>query len=899
MRGGDGGTRPRGRTAWSGALLLLAALAVAWIRLLPLGVPAIAGQAQRLARSEVAARLARDAQPPAPAAVEAWIASHPEAFAAAVAAQEVRLRAAFTDVDGAGRRHAYLGDYDSYAWLRGARALLRDGRECDRVADGVCRDTLTLAPLGTAMRYAGSPHTAAIAALHRVLAWIDPYQPLPVSAFFLQVLVGVLGVPPAFALGRRLAGALGGFVAALVANLQPMFLLRSLGSDNDVWNVVVPLWMVWALAVALRARRASRRAAAALAAAALVGLHAAIWRGWIFGVAVASAGLAAALVLHALRAMRAPHAARAERTAALRHTAVVLAIYAPAALLAAWLAGAELPAWPAAAAPAPPAGALAWPSALSLVGELSVPSLGGIAVHAYGALLFFVGWLGMLLAVLPRGTWQTGHFLVLIGGTVLYRLLLTASGIGAWTLAGLLALPLAAAVAVQVRTGDDADAEAAALGLVVAIWLLAALVMAYDAARFVLLLAAPLGIATGVAAGRFGDWLTEQIKDALGARSAFRFPLSAALPRLLATAAVLAFAALPLRAGHAVATAYLPAIDRAWVETLAMLRGRTPPDAIVSAWWDYGYWIKYFAERRVNADGGTLRTRVPLWLARAQTAASEAETVGLLRMLDCGADADPYPEGAHGAMGRLRAHGIDEATAFALVTRIVSLPRDAADGALAAAGLDAAARADVLATTHCTPPPAYLVLSSAQAQLTPWWRFGAWRPGTDGAPPDDGLATRAWRDCAVDGAARTCRIGGRLPDGRLIASVRFTPAAPADTAVVVGTAASRQTLRPSLVLLATADGIERVPRGDGDPRLAVLIDVAAARVLVGTPAALDSTYTRLMFLDGRGLRHFRKFSDYTGAFDTRVVTYEIQWPEETTADSADRTDSVDSDTSSA
>lgn len=855
------------------AALLAAALLVGWIRLVPLGLPALAAQARALARGEVARQL-RDGDPPAAAAVDAWIAAHPDAFAATVAAQHDRLTRAVTYLDAAGRPQVLLGDYDSYAWLRGARALLRAGSECDAVVAGQCRDTLTLAPVGTTMRYAGSPHTFSIAALHRALTAIDPSHPLPLSAYLIQVLIGMLGVPPAFAIGRRLAGVLGGFVAAVVANLQPAFLVRSLGSDNDVWNVVLPLWMVWALVVALDARHAARRLAAAVAAGALAGLHAAVWRGWQLGFAVAVAGLLAAAALYALRRLLPEGDARVWRSTGARRTLTVLAAYAPVALLAAWLAGGALPPLPAWSPGAPPlaaASTIAWPSALALVGELSAPSLGGIAAQSYGALLFFAGWLGMLLAVLPRGAWQVGHFAVLITGTILYRLLLGPTGLGAAALAALLALPLAAAVVVQARAGTAEEADDAARGLLVAVWLLAALMMAYEATRFVLLLAAPLGLATGVAAGRLGDWLADLLRDWLGSGPA---------PRLIAGAAVLGLTVLPLRAGHAAAAAYLPAIDRAWVESLTALRDGAPPDAIVNAWWDYGYWIKFLAERRVSADGGTLLTRVPLWLARAQTAATEAETVGLLRMLDCGSDAAPYPEGARGAMGRLQAHGVDEARAYALLTRIAPLGRGAAADVLAGAGLSPAARADVLAATHCTPPPAYLVLSSEQAPLTGWWGLGAWRPEDGGAAPaDEGLATRTWRDCRADGPGYRCAIDGLLPDGRRLAALRVAPDDPAAARLTVRRrgASADEEVTPSVVLLAGGDDIARLDQTDGDSRLAVLLDPTAPRVLVGTPAAITSTYTRLMFLDGRGLSHFRKLAEHNGAWDRRVVTFAVEW----------------------
>jgi hypothetical protein len=46
---------------------------------------------------------------------------------------------------------------------------------------------------------------------------------------------------------------------------------------------------------------------------------------------------------------------------------------------------------------------------------------------------------------------------------------------------------------------------------------------------------------------------------------------------------------------------------------------------------------------------------------------------------------------------------------------------------------------------------------------------------------------------------------------------------------------------------------------------------------VGTPAILQSTYTQLMFLDGRYSRHFKKMQERVGRRRDRVVTWRVEW----------------------
>ncbi|MGH7785609.1 MAG: STT3 domain-containing protein, partial [Candidatus Binatia bacterium] len=438
-------------------LLAVAVAVVLWVRLLPLDLPGVSDPA-------VAAALR------------------------------------YTGADG--RAHVYLGDRDSYLWLRHARNLLRTGSACEAVVDGECRDTLTLAPLGGTARYAGSLHSAAIVAVHRAATVFVPQFPLPASAYLVTVLIGVLAVFPAFALGRQLAGPIGGLVAALMVGLHPAVLQRSLGADNDIWNVALPLATVWAVSAALAAGPRTALAYALLAGI-FSSLHAAIWRGWSFAFAVILGGLAAAFTVHALRWALRQRNARVWQSPAVRQTSVVACVYLACAALATLAVGAEEPALRVIANLAgdvfasggggqPPAVDL-WPSALNTVSELRLPTLGTIAVASYGALLFFVGWLGLLALLLPRDGWTPAHFVVWIAGNVLYRYLLT-TVLDRRALLALLALPLLGAVALSVTFTKEDDERDIGPALLVLTWFLAALYFSYGGLRFILLLGAPFGV---------------------------------------------------------------------------------------------------------------------------------------------------------------------------------------------------------------------------------------------------------------------------------------------------------------------------------------------------------------------------------------------------------------------
>jgi asparagine N-glycosylation enzyme membrane subunit Stt3 len=783
-----------------------------------------------------------------------------------------------------GREHVYLGDIDSYFWLRQARDQLRTGTRCEAVVGDECRDVLGNAPVGRRMPYARSLHVTAIVWLHRAIRTVRPGYPLPASAFWVSVLIGVLGTVPAFLLGERLAGPLGGFGAAVLVGTSPFVLQRSLGSDNDVWNVVLPLAVVASAAAATAEADVGRQVAYAAVAAAFVGLHAAVWSGWVFTYLVTAFGLFTNALTRVLRVALRGWRRRPAEAGALRRGLVPLLVFCPAAAVFVALAGASgglAVALRAAAALrstlAPEAAprvvpGTAWPDVLATVSELRRPGLAGIAAMAGQPLYFFAGWLGLLLLWLPRSRWRNRHLAVMIGGTLLYYFLLMGPPPPPSQLVALLAVPIVVGVAVAV-TASRHEVHEAGAAFLVTVWFLAALKQSYEGARFVLLLVAPAAVACGVAIGRLHLWLSRgAVKVAGGRRSAWATALFVLVGATLV---------MPVERGIATARRYVPEMTDAWWDTLAHIREAAPRDAIVNTWWDYGHWTTYVAERGTSADGASLLTHVPYWLARALMAPSEPETVGLLRMLNCGSDATPEPEGLLGAYGKLVGAGLDDAAARTLVLELGRRDRSAARTLLAERGL-ASLEPTVLASTHCRPPPAYLVLGSRLAGLRAIRQLAAWdfvRPGTVPASPSTPLVAGippAWSTCMPTNDEWLCAPpedaawGGR-------GTFRYRPSAPEESSFDAPFGEAGPQSVPRVIRLAEVDGVRDVrPDGATDPEVGVLVDLTESRVLVGPPDLVRSTLVQLLYLDGRSTTHFEKFDARVSPSGERVATWRIR-----------------------
>jgi dolichyl-phosphooligosaccharide-protein glycotransferase len=821
----------------------------------------------------------------AAAGVAAWVQLVP------LALPGVADRAPLTFRGGDGREHVYLGNFDSYLFVRHARRLLRTGTACDAWVHGECRDTLGNAPVGRTSRYHGGLHVLVIATLHALVSWLVPGFPITSSAALVPVLTAALTALVGYAIGLRLAGPLGGLAAAVVITATPAFLTRTTGADNDVWNVLLPLALVWVATEALAARDARRASLWMVAAGAVVGLHAATWSGWTlaYGV-VLFAVLARVLVLAARVLLAKVPAARREALDEVVRAGIALAVF--------WLA-----------AGAAVAGAGAEQRYVTAPVDLVRPLVDAITPTTGGDDRTAAG--GDPTDLWPDNLASVGEMQP-IGATRVIREL---GGTAYVVVAGVGAL-----LCLVLGLRSTRDEPAAGGALIAAVWLLAVAPFVFDAARHVVLLVPAVGLCVGAALGRLHGLLVGVVE---------RFA-----PRLRRIAGALAFAALAaalwpeISAGHAAIARVRPAMNDAWWDALEAIRDRTPEDAIVVTWWDWGHFTTFVAERRVLADGASQRTHVPHWIARALLASSEAETLGILRMLACGSDAAGEREEAEGAIGKLRAAGLTAVEAHEVVIALAVLSRDDADARLRDRGLDAARTADVLASTHCTPPPSYLITTSKLRLLSFWAARGTWdlrrayaaRRARD-LPEDDavaemqerlglsaGEARGLWQEArAVDVAkledfvapplrsltgarcrdvrgAWRCRTRVPLDGDMRIDAVDVVPSVPARTRVAVRRPPEDATeiAMPGTVVIADGTTLRKValvPVADmtrlGD--VGVLIDVPGRRVLVGPPAALSSTIADLLYLEGRYARRFTKFDERTWPGGERVVTWQIDW----------------------
>lgn len=918
------------RHARSLALLTTCMLVVGAVRTLPLSLAGVTEEAVAQTRAEIAADLGATAEAPA---VDRWIEEHQSEYASRVAAAKVSLKDELRFEGEDGRRHAYLGDYDSYLWIQRARTYLRRGTVCDEVVNGDCRETMVHPPVGREMLYGTSLHTATIVALHKLITLISPGFPISTTAFFVPVLVGVLGVIPSFILGRRFGGTAGALTAALVAGLNPALLIRSIGSDNDIWNVVLPLYAVWAAVAALDASSRRLQILYSIAGAIVVAAHAATWNGWIFSHALVAIGVGATLALSICRSAWSRRSSRPWSDPDVRRIAVVLATYMCAAAVAVTavnpdddfftanikiIAQFESPLTSQAPSAADPDVAL-WPEEFSSVSELLKLRDNNITSFTTNVPLLFVAFLGAALLAIGGRPWAQRQWLLLGVAALLVAYASFNAPDGIRPAGALVFAPTAIAVLASLpRAGRNDDLERGAL--LVVVWLVAAFTQGLSANRFVMFFAPPVGLAAGVAIG----WLHDLVRDLAAPRAGGR------VAQWAAGAVVAALLVVPVYRGYVRARDFLPKMNDAWWDTFTAIGREAPPGTVINLWWHDGHWAKFIADRPVIADGASLRTHINYWFRHALLESDDARAAGLLRMLNCGSDALPYPEGSSGAYGKLRAEGLSVIEAHDLVDRLAGETQSGAEAILTGRGLRPTAIASVLQSTHCEPPPMYLVLGDDLATTAGWgngrWDFRraylakhavdlprdqALRELTDDLgytpvearqlhraaanletrkqvrnfiAPEIGFLTKTWIPCTPDprGAFNVCPLAKNVGAGQVLEALEYSNQMPTGARLRIrkpgrdGTP-SYSYRTPGTVFVADEQAFRRATiHGATDPSLAVLIDVGGGRLLMAEAVLLGSTFTKLVFLDGRYLHHFEKLSAHESEMDDRVVTYRVR-----------------------
>ncbi|HII71144.1 TPA: hypothetical protein HA265_00115 [Candidatus Woesearchaeota archaeon] len=810
-------------------------------------------------------------------------------------------------------KYVYLGDIDSYYWLRDARKIIEKGVNCDEVdyEKGLCyKDTYTAAPLKTPIpleKLYSAPYVHSIVYTYKIMKAFNEDITIMQASFYVPTIYAVISVILAFLIGLAVAGKLAGLIASIFITFNPVFLSRTLGSDNDPQNMLFPLLIVLFFIHTLKAEDLKFRALYAGLTGLSIGLFSWAWQGWwfMFDFLV---GTLLALMLHTIikQVYQTKNLKNLLRNQQLKTTAVnlLMIIGASAVFITIWGSSRTLlnaiisPLWFLGTKVATHANF--WPNVLVTVAEFNEATFSQIISQIGGKTIFFIGLMGLAFLFVDKEKVSKDSKYLLAFAAAIYLFLSSeyGMGIGKYTYISLIALPIIVGIFLTIKRKEQ-TAEIG-LSILLCLWFAATIFAALKGIRFTLLLVGVFGVSFAIALSAVSRLVSKWLNRELKINTKITYAIASVLILLLMMSTA--------KAGYETAKGFVPSVNDAWYNSLTKIRDNSQPDAIINSWWDFGHWFKYIADRRVTLDGSSQGGAPIHWLGKLMTVKDEKVSAGILRMLDCG---------SNNAFEELNKVVKDTANSVKILDKIIVMEKGDAEKTLKRLGLKDEQVSAVLQNTHCEPPEDFFITSEDMVgKAGVWGHFGSWNfaraemyQTVKGKGLGEGMqiltqekfnltkeqAEKYYYEIqSQDGNqwispwpgylsnvanCRTPTADGKITCIQNAGGQQMAFEVDLNTMDVVIANAQGATVRPTSVVYITETGTEEKEFiGDVIGASIILIPTNGGyQSLLSHPLLANSIFTRLFYLEGHGLKYFDKFSDAQGVTGGRVIVWKVDW----------------------
>lgn len=768
-------------------------------------------------------------------------------------------RTQLEDPDG----RTYMPDIDPYYWMRYAQNILDHGHPGDELKDNMPYDNHMLAPNGRLIDKTDMFHPYMLAYFYKISRMFTNL-PLKDTIGYYSIVVSMLCVIPAFFIGRRIAGYVGGLFAAVMLAVNQAFITRTLWghADSDAWTIFFPLFIAWLFLESFETEKKMLKYLCIVAAGFLVGLYSITWGGWwyIFLFVLASCGIYILYYGFLYRKELRKGLVNYLSQPGLKNVFIFVAVFILSSGLFTTLFHSFQTFIDGFIGPlrfttikAPVLETL-WPNVLTTVAELNPGHFGSTLGSVGGKLFFYIGVLGIILTLFKKDE----HGKVNIRHAVFLTL-----------------------------------------------WFVSSIYAVFKGVRFTLLLAPAYSIAFGSAIGILYFYFTKWISKGLHINKILTQVMLFALFGMLLLN--------PINAAKGIGNSDLPIINDAWYNALTKIKAESKPDAIVNSWWDFGHHFKWFTDRAVTFDGTTQDTPQAHWIGKSLLTDDESQAVGIIRMLDCG---------GNNAYDELYSINKNPHKSIKILYSIFKLSKNDTKNRLIKEYKLSDEQADtVLKLTHCIPPENYFITSEDMiGKSGVWGHFGSWnfdradiwfnvrKMDLDKAVSYMQENFNYSKEDAEQIYFEASQIASQ-PDADSQANTWVSPwpgyvSGPdscqkiKDDAIGCVAYANNQQLpvvvnlttweayidtqdgrkHPNVLMYAAKDGFKIkefndtfglgmtiYPEGDG------------YRAFFASSEQSTSMFARLFYMEGHGLRHFKKFADETSVFGNRIIVWKIDW----------------------
>ena len=746
--------------------------------------------------------------------------------------------------------------------------------------------------------------------------------------FYIPVFLSALAVIPAFFIARKISGNFGGLIAAMVIAIHPEFLTRTVAgfSDTDAYNILFPLLITWCFLEAFEAETMNKRIGLAVLSGFLTGFFAFAWIGWwyifLFIVATSIIYIVYSAIMHIgelkkgiINLFKQPE---------IKNTLFLLSIFVLSSVIFVSLFKGfntikNLAFEPISFIKLKEVGIdTIWPNVFTTVAEQNPASLGDIISIIGTGWIFpvLISLMGLIFTLVRKDSRRIKDFWFIAFAIVWFVLVLTMNIQDLRIFLALIAIPIIAKmVMIIIEKDTQIDAK---IALLLVVWLLSTIYASTKGLRFTLLLVPAFGITFGIALGIIYNYFSEWVSKGLH--------LDILIPRItliIISFLIIGFVVIPVypfcvegtknikfMCYRAKQTAIneIPLINDAWYSSLTKIKENSTSNAIITSWWDFGHWFKYVADRPVTFDGTSQNSPQAHWVGNILLTDNEDTAIGILRMLDCGAT---------NAFDELNKVINDHPLSIDILYKIIVEDKSNAIKILKGYGLTEEQIDAVIKNTHCNPPEAFFITSEDMVYKSGVWaHFGSWNFNkaliyntlkkneyqnnpelsvdflqkrfnyTKKAAEDVFYEVQSitssdqanswiapwpsyagWFDCSkIDDKNLKCGF----IQGLNVEISLDTMEANIQTA--------QGTMHPNIITYPTKDGIkEREFNSTIGLGITLVPSGESYRIYAMSPELSSSMFTRLFYMEGHGLGHFKKFSDETSVTGQRIIVWKVDW----------------------
>lgn len=822
--------------------------------------------------------------------------------------------------------HTYLLEIDTFHHLRRIENLLTKGIVCDEIRGGMCIDNHKYAPLGELVEYE-LHHYVSYYFIKAVQLFNQSLHPMWIF-FFMPVVLACLAVIPVFFVVKKRAGIFGGFVAAFLTGMSAFFVERTTAgfADTDGYVVLFIGVITWCFLEAADAEGLKKKLLYLGITAISTGLFAfAWWNGWWFilyaGMGALGGNLAYVFIRQQFFLKEKAIWKNKQFLSAVALTAffviavvfIIGLIFGPASLDSLYrapLTRLKITSSATNAEGSWTGSGNLWPNVYTTVAELHRTSLQNVISGIGPGVIVAIGLASLVLLFYRKDDRLESKDYWLIGGSFAYYAFLVfakALQTNIFLFGIYLSIPVIVTAWMKVK-----EVENVTTPLLFLVFFAGFTLASINGVRFLLFFAPIYGIMGGISFGRILSFSKE-------------FATKDVFIKLISVTIIICLCLLLIKPYSAAMGSYgqrIPNINDAWVDSLTAIKDNSDQNAIITSWWDFGHWFKYYADRGVTFDGASQNNAMAYIVGRALVTDNEDEAVGLLRQLDC-SNFKAYEYFT-------KAVNDDAVLADDVLVAIAAMNKEEAKSYLENKGLPTTDQDmltderirhlnygdDLLQLTHCDPPEGFFITSQDMVGKAPVWsHFGLWsfrrafvynnKDNPNIIPKTMELfnmtseeASRfvfetqsltgveeinSWispwpgfvgaGSCESDNETTTCNFNINMGNA-IITKALITNETQQLYVAVQGPNGqiSEQTVAPQAFLV---NGKE-YPGIEGS-MIPYVVAVDNGNAVIGSPEVVNSIFTRLFFFDADGLTHFEKFYEARSVIGDKIIVWKVKW----------------------